>query len=426
MTAASSRAKVALLLLLALQIGCQPLLMGWFARQTTDVRLCVGVVEMLKLGLAVVPLALSGQLGRELRGWRLATAAQTTAVPAFIYVLQNYLNQTAVVLLDGVTFNVLNQTKIIWTAALVYWMLGRAQSRVQVLALAILCAAAVVMTLPTSASASAHGSSNDSEGDSESRELEADAAFISGVYQALTAAVLSALAGTIIQRALQMQKRNAYMVTIELSVLGQLTLAAWALGSSLWPPASEPKAHSGAVVTDSLLNGTGERAAPGMWAGWTPMTFVALLCQAFGGVMVGFVIKHCGNVQKSFAVVLGMLISAGLEHVCNGKPFGVEMVAAVGMVALSTFLYVSNPPKDGGVEVVDVDMDKIDPQPRLYCVTSRLSCVRPMKKARTSAYATVSTEEDEEEAVKTTKTVATVKNASAPNTCSIQASDAVV
>lgn len=396
--AASMKNKVALLLLLAVQIGVQPLLMGWYARDASDVKLRVGVVEMMKLGIAVIPLAVGGKLVQELRDWKIGVALQTTAVPALIYALQNYLNLSAVVLLDGVTFNVLNQTKIIWTAVLVYWMLGRAQTRMQVLALAILCGAAVVMTVPSSKAkmnAAASGSSSDSYAATNDHDQEADAAILSGVYQALTAAVLSALAGTIIQRALQMQKRNAYMVTMELSVVGQLMLVVWALGASLWSRSSFGERHD---TPTALHNRQLAETEPGVWSGWTPMTFFALFCQAIGGVIVGFVIKHCGNVQKSFAVVLGMVISAGLEHVCNGKPFGIEGVAAVAMVALSTLLYVSYPLKSVPVvtekteEIEDVEIEKS--HSKVSCVNFRLSWIRRAKlSSQSSKYVPISTDD---------------------------------
>ncbi|RLN66575.1 hypothetical protein BBJ29_004543 [Phytophthora kernoviae] len=219
---ASTTRQATLLLLLTLQVGVQPVLMGWYASEARDVRLRVGVVELLKLLLALVPLSCSrGEAGllAQLKGWRLRAALATTVLPALIYVLQNLLNHAAVVTLDGVTFNVLNQTKIIWTALLVYLLLGKHQSPLQMLALGMLCIAAVLMTSSSVETAEEQGA-----------EVKAnDAAVFTGMYQALLAAVLSALAGSLIQRALQREKRNQYMITVELSVLGEATLMLLAL-----------------------------------------------------------------------------------------------------------------------------------------------------------------------------------------------------
>uniref|UniRef100_K3X1A4 EamA domain-containing protein n=1 Tax=Globisporangium ultimum (strain ATCC 200006 / CBS 805.95 / DAOM BR144) TaxID=431595 RepID=K3X1A4_GLOUD len=334
--------KMALLGILSVQIGFQPLLMGWFAKDATNVSLRVGVIELMKFVLALVPLMLQGDLCSEMKNWSFHNALQTTAVPALVYVLQNYLNQSAVVVLDGVTFNILNQTKIIWTALLVYIMLRQYQSRQQIVALTILCAAAVLMT-----------TSSSKPKDSEKQGAITDAAFFTGAYQALIAAILSALAGTIIQRALQTQKRNAYTVTIELSVLGELTILIWSMTSGTGFM-SQPN-NASANVHGHAENGHDAD----LWDGWTLMTFFALLCQATGGMVVGFVIKYCGNVEKSFAVVFGMIITALLENQYNGKPFGERGLIAIAMVAGSTVLYTMYPPKQENVGPV-VTPDKID------------------------------------------------------------------
>lgn len=208
---ASTARQAALLLLLTVQVGVQPVLMGWYASEARDVRLRVGVVEFLKLLLALVPLSLTrGEAGlvNQLKTWKLRAAMATTVLPALIYVLQNLLNHAAVVALDGVTFNVLNQTKIIWTALLVYLLLGTRQSPLQIVALGLLCVAAVLMTTSTTEQ-------------TQEEDRTTDAAVFTGMYQALLGAVLSALAGSIIQRALQREKRNQYMVTVELSCLGR-------------------------------------------------------------------------------------------------------------------------------------------------------------------------------------------------------------
>lgn len=350
--------KMTLLGLLSVQIGFQPLLMRWYAREANNVQLRVGVIESMKLVLALVPLILTGEISQEIKKWSLRNALQTTAVPALIYVLQNYLNQTAVILLDGVTFNVLNQTKIIWTALLVYLMLHRHQSKQQMAALALLCASAVLMTTAPAPAKSAD------------EAVERDSAvFFTGAYQALLAAVLSALAGTIIQRALQTQKRNAYVVTMELSFMGQFSLVIWAATGQLM--ATAKTANDVAAATANAT--TAAPSVMGLWHGWTAMTFVALLCQAVGGVIVGFVIKYCGNVEKSFAVVFGMIITALLESQTNGKPFGQEGLMAIAMVIVSTVVYAMYPPKattskrssvDGPVAAKVVAVDEAAPHER--------------------------------------------------------------
>ena len=336
----STSRQMTLLSLLALQVGIQPLLTRWYASATRDVRLRVAVVELLKLLLALVPLSLTkgeGSLLNQLKTWKLRAAMVTTVFPALIYVVQNLLNHSAVVALDGVTFNVLNQTKIIWTALLVYLLLGARQSLMQIMALGLLCVAAVLMT------------TSSTEVKDEEARRDADDVVFTGMYEALLAAVLSALAGSIIQKALQQKKRNQYMVTIELSILGETMLVVLALVQH-----SDDDSDS----QDS------------MWEGWSVMTLVALLCQALGGVLVGFVIRDCGNVEKSFAVVGGMGLTALFETHFNGKPFGHNAYMAMALVTISTALYASNPAPPNDKKLVPIVSNEAGIAPAARATTS--------------------------------------------------------
>ncbi|KAF0683451.1 Aste57867_24485 [Aphanomyces stellatus] len=307
---------ITFLVLLTCQIGIQPALMKWYAKDATNISLRIVVVSLLKIAISLAPLLVHGDWRPELKQWSVRVALRTTALPALIYTVQDYLIQTSIVVLDGVTFNVLNQTKIIWTAVFVYLMLGKKQSTIQVLALVVLVASAVVI-------AATHGSSSRHDLSTHADDLLRAA----GLTRAMLAAVLSALAGTIIQRALQKEARNANVVTIELSVIN-IFCCFWSYS------ASEVFL---AVEDDS------EAAPISMWQGWTVMTFVTLLVQALGGVLVGFVIKYSGNVKKSFAVVGGLLFTAVLESVVNKTEFGLSGYVATILVTLSTVLYTQYP-----------------------------------------------------------------------------------
>ncbi|KAF0766845.1 hypothetical protein AaE_002893 [Aphanomyces astaci] len=318
---ASSLKSSVFLVLLALQIGIQPELMKWYAKDATNVSLRITVIGILKILVALVPLVWTGEWRCEFSSWSSRVALRTTVLPALIYSVQDYLNQTAVVILDGVTYNVLNQTKIIWTALLVYVMLGQKQSSVQVVALVVLVASAVLIAVG--------GHSHD--GSQAKSSIEDDVLRVTGMGRAAIAAVLSAFAGTIIQKALQKEARNAYMVTLELSAIN--------IACCVWSNVANRITSSSTSHQDE-----GGAAAASLWTGWTFMTFVTLLVQALGGVLVGFVIKYSGNIKKSFAVVGGLLLTAACESVVNETEFGVAGYIATGLATLSTMLYTKFPP----------------------------------------------------------------------------------
>ena len=110
---------ILLLSLLSIQVGINPIMMKWYAKETSSVALKVMVIEIMKVVVAVSMLISQGEFITEMKNWSFSLAIKTTLLPSIIYLVQNYLNQTAVVILDGVTFNILNQTKIIWTAIMV-------------------------------------------------------------------------------------------------------------------------------------------------------------------------------------------------------------------------------------------------------------------------------------------------------------------
>ena len=78
--------------------------MGWYAKDTNSVALRVAVIEGFKFSIAAISLIYQGELLGEIRSWDFRLAAKTTLKPSLIYVVQNFLNQIAVVILDGVTF----------------------------------------------------------------------------------------------------------------------------------------------------------------------------------------------------------------------------------------------------------------------------------------------------------------------------------
>ena len=182
----------------------------------------------------------------------------------------------------------------------------------QILSLVLLCAGGVIITSDSDKSKGLD------EGNAELAILTAPA-----IFRALVAAFLSGLAGTIIQKALQNQSRNPYIVTLELCIFG--------IGSIL---------ISNFISGNSLYDAEGE-----LWTGWSGMTFVTMMASAVGGILIGFVIKYCGNVQKGFAVVFGLLITTFIESFVNDKSFGPVSLLAVICVLSSMHLYSKFPYK---------------------------------------------------------------------------------
>jgi UDP-sugar transporter A1/2/3 len=130
----------ALLLLLALQYGLQPFLTArYLAAAGCDARAVVLVTELVKAALCAASLAAQPPARRARRElWR-------AAAPAGCYLVQNLAMQQAYADLDSLTFNCLNQTKLVATALFLYVLLRQRQTPQQLLALAMLVAAGALL-----------------------------------------------------------------------------------------------------------------------------------------------------------------------------------------------------------------------------------------------------------------------------------------
>ena len=131
--------------LLALQYALQPFLKVYIAPETHKVSLVLGT-EVAKILIAGAMIAVDGPgaLARTFADWT-PKAASLSVLPSLVYAVQNYLLVVGASSLDSVTFNCLNQSKLVSTAACVYFVFGVRQSLAQMLALGGLLVAGVIL-----------------------------------------------------------------------------------------------------------------------------------------------------------------------------------------------------------------------------------------------------------------------------------------
>lgn len=79
--------------------------------------------EIAKVVCALIFMARDGSLKKVYKEWTLVGALTASGLPAAIYALQNSLLQISYKNLDSLTFSMLNQTKIIFTALFTYLIL---------------------------------------------------------------------------------------------------------------------------------------------------------------------------------------------------------------------------------------------------------------------------------------------------------------
>uniref|UniRef100_A0A0E0G8M5 CMP-sialic acid transporter 5 n=1 Tax=Oryza nivara TaxID=4536 RepID=A0A0E0G8M5_ORYNI len=329
-TAASApgRRKVALYLaLLTLQYGAQPLISKRFVRQEVIVTTLVLSIEVAKVICAVILLVAEGSLKKQFNNWSITRSLTASGLPAAIYALQNSLLQISYKNLDSLTFSILNQTKLLFTAFFTYLILGyvlvippiyilqciddahdlmkQKQSPKQIFALTLLIAAAVLLSIGESSSKGSGGGNS-------------DYILLYGIIPVTVASVLSGLASSLCQWASQVKKHTSYMMTIEMSFIGSMCLLA---STSQSPDGEAIRKH-------------------GFFHEWTLLTVVPVLMNAVGGILVGLVTTYAGG---GFVIVSALLVTALLQFIFDGKPPSLYCLIALPLVMTSIFIYQKYP-----------------------------------------------------------------------------------
>ncbi|KAI5081202.1 hypothetical protein GOP47_0004385 [Adiantum capillus-veneris] len=277
-------------------------------RNSVIVSSAVITCEWAKVGFALIFMAWDGTLWSLGKEWTLSGALIASGLPAAMYALQNSLLQLGYRHLDSLTFSMLNQSKLLFTALFMFLILRIKQSSHQVGALAILLGASLLLCIGESSSSSKSNNAH--------RE-----AILSGVLPTLIASILSGLASTLCQWAAQVKRRSSYLMTIEMSAIGTLCLFV----SMLWSPDGQTiRRH-------------------GFFYGWTLYTFIPIFTNAIGGILVGLVTTAAGGVRKGFVIVMALLVTALLQLIFEGKSPSTYTWSAMPLVVSSVILYQRYP-----------------------------------------------------------------------------------
>lgn len=131
--------------LLALQFGLQPSLTRKFTPKNINKSTVVFTQDFVKLCMAALALLITGGWSEAIVGWNYRTWLTVAGIPALLYCVQNFATLIAYQNLSPLTFNVLNQTKTLSAALCCYLLMGKVQSKMQIISLFILFTSACVI-----------------------------------------------------------------------------------------------------------------------------------------------------------------------------------------------------------------------------------------------------------------------------------------
>ena len=258
------------------------------------------------------------------KGWTLSSWVKVAVIPAGLYTIQNTAALMAYQNLDGVTFNVLNQTKTLSAALCCYLLMGRKQSRIQILSLLALFASALVIEriIPLNFLSERGSSTSGSSVEFTRRH------YTYGVIPVLLASFISGLAGAISQKNLQSSSgcgksggRNPFLFSSELCVASVILLS---LSLTVSEDGRMMKEH-------------------GFFHSWTKETMIPIFTNAIGGIIVGLVTKYAGSVRKGFSLIFGMLLTGVTQSILYKTPISSEEIVGGAIAAASLWVHANYP-----------------------------------------------------------------------------------
>lgn len=340
--------------LLAVQFGIQPILVRRYTPQTivrSSVVLVQEVVKFVIAGAIYFSGTKKATREKDFDGWSVKTWITLAGLPAFLYTIQNVAALMAYQNLEALTFNVLNQTKILSAALSCYFVMGKRQSKMQVVSLCTLIISTLVIeqilhpSALTSLMSMRGGALRGMAGTFTSLGSIANSAgrrVTHGIIPILVASLISGMAGALTQKNLQGSQggtslwtkkvsekssppvsrppRNAYLFSMEMNVASVILLLASLLLRS-----------DGRTILRSRT----------FFSNWTPETFIPVITNSIGGILVGLVTKHAGSVRKGFALIFGLLLSGIFQ--AGGAGIRAHQIVGGLLAASSLWMHTMHP-----------------------------------------------------------------------------------
>jgi UDP-sugar transporter A1/2/3 len=219
------------------------------------------------------------------------------AVPALLYFIQNNLQYTGAKLLDAAVYQVSCQFKIITTAMFAVWMLQRKLSVTKWTGLGFLTVGIALVNVSL---------------DHSEKQSNSIVEQFGGLIAIAIATVLSGLAGIWFEKVLKGSQQSVILRNIQLSLFSCMT---------------------GILMG---LNPTNRNfiSTYGFFYGYNALTWLAILLQALGGLIVAYVVKYADNILKGFATSISIIVTSLISVFFLGGALN-----GIFLIGVSTVIY---------------------------------------------------------------------------------------
>jgi len=244
-------------------------------------------------------------------------------IPAAIYAVQNNLLFVALSNLDAAVYQVTYQLKILTTALCSVVMLNKQISRRQWFALLLLMAGVTLVQLELQSKSHSNkqegaGGGAPGAGAGAEKGDVPEQSPAKGLAAVLSACFSSGFAGVYFEKVIKQKDANIWIRNIQLGLFGALF----------------------SLIT-VMFQDYDTISKNGFLYGYNITTWLIVLIQAIGGLVVALVIKYADNVLKGFASSVSIVLSATISLMISEFSMSFQFLLGACIVMASVSLYSS-------------------------------------------------------------------------------------
>ncbi|KAI7895246.1 UDP-galactose transporter [Mucor mucedo] len=251
------------------------------------------------------------------------------ALPAILYLIQNNLQYVAATNLDAATFQVTYQLKILTTAFFSVVILKRKLSTRKWIALAILTAGIALVVMPKGEKKIIATEQETSIGNQSNAK---------GLLSVFTACILSGIAGVYFEKIVKTATKEVDLEKDKNYDSEQ------AIKTQLWIRNIQLSLFSvilGCIFVVGLQDGT-KIIQDGFFQNYSYLTWMVILIQAGGGLIVGLVVRYADNILKGFATSISIILSSFISFWLFNFEITVTFGIGALLVVYATYMYGSS------------------------------------------------------------------------------------